>query len=42
MDNEEVSRAFLKAGKQEEPLVTSGLAPLQMAYSKAIRGTCDP
>ena len=38
MDNEEVGRAFLKAGKQESALDTSGLTPLQAVYSKAIYG----
>ena len=39
MDNEEVARAFTRAGKQEQPLDMSGLSDLQMSYSKAIMAT---
>ena len=38
MDNEEVAQAFTRAGKQEQPLDTSGLSDLQSAYSKAVYG----
>ena len=36
MDNEDVPQAFTRAGKQEQPLDTSGLSDLQSAYSKAV------
>ena len=38
MDNEEIGKAFKRAGRQESPLDTSGLTPLQASYSKAIYG----
>ena len=38
MDNEEVARTFVHAGKQEQALDTSGLSELQLAYSKAVYG----
>ena len=38
MDNEEIGKAFKRAGRQESPLGTSGLPPLQASYSKAIYG----
>ena len=38
MDNQEIGQAFLRAGKQEDPLDTSGLTVLQLAYSKAVYG----
>ena len=38
MNNAEVTRAFTRAGKQEQPLDTSGLSDLQFSYSKAVYG----
>ena len=38
MDNEEIGAAFKRAGRQDNPLDTSGLTPLQASYSKAIYG----
>ena len=38
MDNEEVGRAFVCAGKQEQPLDVSSLSELQISYFKAIYG----
>ena len=38
MDSEEIGEAFKRAGKQEDPLDTTGLTPLQSAYAKAIFG----
>ena len=36
MDNEEIGKAFLRAGKQESALDVSGLTQIQASYSKAI------
>ena len=36
MDNEEIGQAFLRAGRQEDPLDVSGLAVIQLAYNKAV------
>ena len=36
MDNAEIGQAFLRGGKQEDPLDTSGLTVRQLAYSKAV------
>ena len=38
MDNEEIGKAFLRAGKQESALDVSGLTQIQASYSKAIYG----
>ena len=38
MDNEEIARAFHRAGKQEQPLDVSGLSDLQSSYSGALYG----
>ena len=38
LDNAEIGHAFLRAGKQEDPLDTSGLTVIQLAYSKAVYG----
>ena len=38
MDNEEFGQAFLRAGKQDNPLDVSGLTAIQLAYSKAVYG----
>ena len=38
MDNEEIARAFHRAGKQEQPLDTLGLSDLQTSYSRALYG----
>ena len=38
MDNEEIARAFHRAGRQEDPLNLTGLTTLQLAYNKAIYG----
>ena len=38
MDNEEIGQVFKRASKQEDPLDVSGLAVIQIAYSKAIYG----
>ena len=38
MDNEEIGQAFLRAGKQDDPLDVSGLTVIQLAYSKAVYG----
>ena len=38
MDNEDVGRAFLRAGKKEQPLDVSSLSELQASYSRAIYG----
>ena len=38
MDNDEICKAFLRAGKQENALDISGLTVLQLACSKAIYG----
>ena len=38
MDSEDIARAFHRAGKQEQPLDTSGLTELQASYSRALYG----
>ena len=38
MDSPEIAQAFLRAGKQDDPLDTSGLTVIQLAYSKAVYG----
>ena len=38
MENSEIAQAFTRAGKQEQPLDTSGLTPEQTAYSSALYG----
>ena len=38
MDNEEVSQAFQRAGKQDQPLDILGLNPEQTSYSSALYG----
>ena len=38
MDDDEVARAFLRAGKQEQPLDSSDLTAMQLKYSRAVYG----
>ena len=38
MENEEIARAFLRAGKRDQPLDTSGLTAEQASYSIALYG----
>jgi hypothetical protein len=38
MDDDEVARAFLRAGKQEQPLDSSDLTEIQLKYSRAVYG----
>ena len=38
MDNEDIGKAFTRAGKQDDCLDVSGLTQMQVAYSKAIYG----
>ena len=38
MENEEIARAFQRAGKQDQPLDISGLSSEQTAYSSALYG----
>ena len=38
MENDEIAQAFVRAGKQEQPLDMTGLTPEQLAYSNALYG----
>ena len=38
MDDAEIARPFRRAGKQEQPLDTSGLTEIQAIYSRALYG----
>ena len=38
VDNEEIARAFHRAGKQDQPLDVSGLTEIQARYSSALYG----
>ena len=40
MDSPEIAQAFTRAGKQDDPLDTSGLTVIQLAYSKVVYGHC--